>query len=188
MHRCGPTLGMLLIVALANTAPGRSVGAQALDSTGMPPLEQLAQEAGRASRRSPIRTVARAFLCDPTHPLVDSASVAACAALDSTRSVAITAAFARGLEVPIAATADTSAAPDLAICPDDLEHANGPRVLLARVTAPVVGIVYVESDKGAPERLTGVSLFADVVAPILRDRYGWGDKPCMIARQAGETP
>jgi cell division protein FtsW (lipid II flippase) len=53
---------------------------------------------------------------------------------------------------------------------------------------PVVGIVYVESERGAAERLTGVSLFADVVAPVLRERYGWGDKPCVIARSAGETP
>jgi hypothetical protein len=52
----------------------------------------------------------------------------------------------------------------------------------------VVGIVYVEAERGAPERLTGVSLFADVIAPVLRDRYGWGDKPCMIARPAGEAP
>jgi len=53
---------------------------------------------------------------------------------------------------------------------------------------PVVGIVYVESERGAPERLTGVSLFADVVAPVLRDRYGWGDRPCMLARPAAEAP
>jgi cell division protein FtsW (lipid II flippase) len=53
---------------------------------------------------------------------------------------------------------------------------------------PVVGIVYVESDRGAAERLTGVSLFADVVAPVLRERYGWGERPCMLARPAGETP
>jgi cell division protein FtsW (lipid II flippase) len=53
---------------------------------------------------------------------------------------------------------------------------------------PVVGIVYVESEKGAPERLTGVSLFADVVAPVLRERYGWGDKPCLLSRPVGETP
>jgi cell division protein FtsW (lipid II flippase) len=53
---------------------------------------------------------------------------------------------------------------------------------------PVVGIVYVEAERGAPERLTGVSLFADVVAPVLRDRYGWGDKPCVIARPVGEAP
>ena len=51
-----------------------------------------------------------------------------------------------------------------------------------------MGIVYVESERGAPERLTGVSLFADVVAPVLRERYGWGDKPCMLARPAGEAP
>jgi hypothetical protein len=49
--------------------------------------------------------------------------------------------------------------------------------------------VYVESERGAPERLTGVSLFADVIAPVLRERYGWGDKPCVIARPVvGETP
>jgi len=53
---------------------------------------------------------------------------------------------------------------------------------------PVVGIVYVESERGAVERLTGVSLFADVVAPVLRERYGWGDKPCLLTRPAGETP
>jgi len=54
---------------------------------------------------------------------------------------------------------------------------------------PIVGIVYVESDRGAPERLTGAALFADVVAPVLRDRYGWGTKPCVIVRPApGETP
>ena len=54
---------------------------------------------------------------------------------------------------------------------------------------PIVGIVYVEAERGAADRLTGVSLFADVVAPILRERYGWADKPCVIARPApGETP
>jgi cell division protein FtsW (lipid II flippase) len=53
---------------------------------------------------------------------------------------------------------------------------------------PVVGIVYVEAERGAAERLTGVSLFSEVVAPVLRDRYGWGDKPCMLTRPAGETP
>jgi cell division protein FtsI/penicillin-binding protein 2 len=53
---------------------------------------------------------------------------------------------------------------------------------------PIVGIVYVESERGAAERLTGVSLFADVVAPVLRERYGWGDKPCVLARPAGEAP
>ena len=54
---------------------------------------------------------------------------------------------------------------------------------------PIVGIVYVEAERGAPERLTGVSLFADVVAPVLRERYGWAEKPCVVARPApGETP
>jgi cell division protein FtsW (lipid II flippase) len=53
---------------------------------------------------------------------------------------------------------------------------------------PVVGIVYVESERGAAERLTGVSLFADVVAPVLRERYGWGDTSCVLVRPAPETP
>ena len=54
---------------------------------------------------------------------------------------------------------------------------------------PVVGIVYVEAERGAAERLTGVSLFADVIAPVLRERYGWGEKPCVIARPiTGEAP
>jgi cell division protein FtsW (lipid II flippase) len=53
---------------------------------------------------------------------------------------------------------------------------------------PIVGIVYVEAERGAAERLTGVSLFADVIAPVLRERYGWGDKPCMLVRPAGEAP
>ena len=102
----------LTVVALAGTlaAPCEALTAQALDSTGMPSLEQLALEAGRASRRHPVATVAPTLLCEPTHPLVDSASVAACAALDSARAAAITAAFARGLEVPLAATPDDSAA------------------------------------------------------------------------------
>ena len=53
----------------------------------------------------------------------------------------------------------------------------------------VVGIVYVESERGAAERLTGASLFAEVVAPVLRTRYGWGDKPCTIVRPAlAESP
>src|SRR5262252_4560174 len=96
---------ILTIVGLAGAlgAPREAITAQALDSTGMPSLEQLALEAGRASRRHPVARVAPALLCEPTHPLMDSASVAACAALDSARVAAITAAFARGLEVPLAA-------------------------------------------------------------------------------------
>ena len=79
--------------------------AQAFDSTGMPSLELLALEAGRASRRHPIRAVAPAMLCEPTHPLVDSASLAACAILAGPRAAAIVAAFARGLEAPLVAAA-----------------------------------------------------------------------------------
>jgi hypothetical protein len=139
-HRACPTLGVLSIVGLAGafTAPCRPLVAQALDSTGMPPLDQLALEAGRASRRHPIRTVTRALLCEPTHPLADSASLAACAALDSAKAAAITMAFARGLEVPLSdATADDAA---LALCPADVERVADPRVLVARVMAPVVGV------------------------------------------------
>jgi len=112
-----------------------------MDSTGMPSLELLAREAGRASRRYPIRAVAPAMLCEPTHPLVDSASVAACAALDSTRAAAITAAFARGLEVPLAATPEADAAVDSSVCPADLDRVAGPRVFLARITAPLAGVL-----------------------------------------------
>jgi hypothetical protein len=106
----------------------------------MPSLELLAAEAGRASRRHSIRAVAHAILCEPNHPLVDSASLAGCAALDSARSAAITAAFARGLEVPVGPAGERDAAVELPICPADLERAAGPRVLLARVTAPLVGM------------------------------------------------
>ena len=132
----------LTVVALAGTlaAPCEALTAQALDSTGMPSLEQLALEAGRASRRHPVATVAPTLLCEPTHPLVDSASVAACAALDSARAAAITAAFARGLEVPLAATPDDSAALGSPVCPADLDRVSGGRVLHARVTAPVAGV------------------------------------------------
>ncbi len=134
--------GILSVVGLAGAlaAPSDALTAQALDSTGMPSLEQLALEAGRASRRHPIRSVAQEFLCEPTHPLIDSASVAACAALDSARAAAITAAFARGLEVPLAATPGDSTALGFPVCPADLDRVAGGRVLLARVTAPVAGV------------------------------------------------
>ena len=135
-------LGILLIVASTGALPasGHALAMQALDSTGMPPLELLAMEAGRASRRHPIRAVAHAMLCEPNHPLVDSASLAACATLDSARASAITAAFARGLEVPVAATADGDTTVTFPVCPVDLDRVVGPRVLLARVTAPVAGV------------------------------------------------
>ena len=134
--------GILTVVGLAGAlaAPLEALTAQALDSTGMPSLEQLALEAGRASRRHPVGSVAQAFLCEPTHPLMDSASVAACAALDSAKAVAITAAFARGLEVPLAATPTDSTTLGFPPCPADLNRVSGGRALLARVTAPVVGV------------------------------------------------
>ena len=122
-------------------APYRSLTAQALDSTGMPPLELLAMEAGRASRRHPIRAVADGLLCEPSHPLVDSASLAACAVLTTTAgAAAITAAFARGIELPLGRTAESDSAGASPICPTDLDRAGGPRLLLARLTAPVVGV------------------------------------------------
>ena len=133
---------MLKFVALAGalSVPCEALPAQALDSTGMPSLEQLAFEAGRASRRHPIASVAPTFLCEPTHPLMDSASVAACAALDSVRAAAITAAFARGLEVPVTAPPGDSAALGLPVCPADLDRVSGGRILPARLTAPVAGV------------------------------------------------
>ena len=45
---------------------------------------------------------------------------------------------------------------------------------------PVAGIVYVEMERAPGPRLTGVSLFADVVAPALRERAGWGKAPCVF--------
>lgn len=131
---------LIASLAVALVAPCRDLAAQvAPDSTGMPSLELLAREAGRESRRHPIGGVAQRLLCEAGHPLVDSASTAACAALDSARAASITTAFARGLEVPPSATADNDTAA-LPICPRDLDRADGPRVLLARVTAPVVGM------------------------------------------------
>src|SRR5262245_36087916 len=113
------SLGILMIVGLASAlvAPCRRVAAQAFDSTGMPSLEQLAEDAGRASRRHPIRAVVSTILCDPASPVVDSASVAGCAALDATRAAAITAAFARGLEVPLDSTSDGAAESESLLCP-----------------------------------------------------------------------
>ena len=133
---------ILMVVELVGVlvAPVDALMAQALDSTGMPSLEQLALEAGRASRRHPVGTVAQAFLCEPTHPLMDSASVAACAALDSARAGAIISAFARGLEVPLAVPPTDSTALGFPNCPADLDRASGRRVLPARLTAPVVGV------------------------------------------------
>ena len=141
-HRSFSPSAILLIAGLAGAAvvPCRGLTAQAMDSTGMPPLESLAQEVGRASRRYPIRAVAPSILCEPTHPLVDSASVAACAALDPKRAAAITGAFARGLEVPLVATPDADAPLDFPVCPADLDRVAGPRVFLTRITAPLVGV------------------------------------------------
>jgi hypothetical protein len=138
---CSP-LGILLLIGLTGAFPasGHALTVQAFDSTGMPSLEMLAMEAGRASRRHPIRAVAHAMLCEPTHPLVDSASLAACAMVDSTRAAAITAAFARGLEVPLAGTADGDTTVMFPVCPADLDRVAGPRVLLARITVPLVGV------------------------------------------------
>ena len=141
-QRASSPSGILLIVSLAGAlaAPCEGLTAQAIDSTGMPSLELLALEAGRASRRHSIRAVAPAILCEPAHPLVDSASFAACAALDPARAAAIPAAFARGLEVPLAGTAGGDGALEVPACPADLDQTAGPRVLLARLTAPLAGM------------------------------------------------
>jgi hypothetical protein len=141
-HRALSPSGILLIVRLAGALAGpcQGLAAQAPDSTGMPSLELLALEAGRASRHHPIRAVAHAILCEPGHPLVDSASLAACVVLDSVRAAAITAAFARGLEVPLTETADRAATLEVPICPPDLDRVVGRRALLARITVPLVGV------------------------------------------------
>src|SRR5687768_10996861 len=118
-HRASSPSGVVLIVGLASAlaTPCRGLTAQAVDSTGMPSLELLAEEAGRASRRHPIRAVAHAILCEPAHPVVDSASLAACATLAPARAAAITAGFARGLDVPLTAAAGDDAALELPVCP-----------------------------------------------------------------------
>ena len=130
----------ILGLAGALAAPCLRASAQAMDSTGMPSLELLAREAGRESRRHPIRAVLGELLCDSSHPLVDSASLAACSSLASARASAIIAAFARGIEVPLAAPADSAAAAGFPTCPTDLDQVTRGRVLVARVTAPVVGV------------------------------------------------
>ena len=132
---------LLFGLAIVLSAPCRSLTAQALDSSGMPSLALLALEAGRASRVHPIRGVVPALLCEPSHPLVDSASLAACAAVTTaSRDAAITAAFARGIALPLAGTAEGDRAVAFPICPTDLNRARAPRVLIARVTAPVAGV------------------------------------------------
>jgi len=141
-YRACSALGIVSFVGVVGVfgTPCTALAAQAPDSTGMPSLDQLALEAGRASRRNPIRAVSHTLLCEPSHPLVDSASLAACASLDSVRAAAITAAFARGVEVPLVTTPDSDAASELPICPADPERTAGPRILLARVMAPMVGM------------------------------------------------
>ncbi|HUQ83083.1 MAG TPA: hypothetical protein VM076_18170 [Gemmatimonadaceae bacterium] len=131
---------MSFALAVAVAVPCRSLAAQAFDSTGMPSLELLAMEAGRASRAHPIRAVAPSLLCEPAHPLVDSASLAACAALPADRAAAIIAAFARGIQAPLGAPVDSATAVALPTCPPDLDRSGAPRVLLARLTAPIVGV------------------------------------------------
>lgn len=130
----------VLVLMCGLAAPGHRLTAQAFDSTAMPSLELLAMEAGRASRSHPIRAIAPPLLCEPGHPLVDSASLAACVALPAERAAAITAAFARGIQLPLGSPSDGDSAVALPSCPTDLDRSGAPRVLLARVTAPVVGV------------------------------------------------
>ena len=120
-------------------APRATASAQHADSSGMPSLELLAAEAGRASRRHPIAAVAGELLCDPSHPLLDSAAVAACASLDPVRRALLTAAFARGLDVPLVAATESPSAQTVPVCPPELERRPEPRTLLVRLTPPVVG-------------------------------------------------
>jgi hypothetical protein len=59
----------------------------------------------------------------------------------SSRAAAITAAFARGIERPLGGTLEGDSAVAFPICPTDLDRAGAARVLIARVTAPVVGVL-----------------------------------------------
>lgn len=125
------------IGAVAGVPPSVA-GAQARDSTGMPSLELLATEAGRASRRHPISAVAEALLCDASHPLVDSAAVDACTSLVGARRSQFAAAFARALEVPLVDPAFVNGR-SVPPCPPDLEQrADSPGVVV-RLTPPIVG-------------------------------------------------
>jgi hypothetical protein len=40
--------------------------------------------------------------------------------------------------------------------------------------------VFVEAAPDAAGRLPAVDLFAEVVAPVLRERLGWGDSSCQV--------
>jgi hypothetical protein len=133
------TLAAFVLVCGA-AVPCHRLTAQVFDSTAMPSLELLAMEAGRASRAHPIRAVAPRLLCEPGHALVDSASLAACATLPADRAAAITAAFARGIQMPLGGPAEGDSAVALPVCPTDFDRTVGPRVLVARVTAPLVGV------------------------------------------------
>jgi hypothetical protein len=136
-----PPVAVLSVGFMATVAvPYQSLSAQALDSTGMPSLELLALEAGRASRAHPIRVIMPTPLCETGHPLVDSASLAACASLPAESAAAIVAAFARGIEVPLGAQPESDSDATLPVCPTDLDRPRAPRVLTARVTAPVAGV------------------------------------------------
>jgi hypothetical protein len=52
------------------------------------------------------------------------------------------------------------------------QRGAGPRVCAA------AGVVVVELERGAEERLRAAALFADAVAPSLREHFGWGAVPC----------
>ena len=47
---------------------------------------------------------------------------------------------------------------------------------------PAAGIVVVELEPGAAKRLRAATLFADAVAPALRETFGWGGTPCTRVR------
>jgi hypothetical protein len=131
-------MALLAVAASGMAAPCRGQETQAFDSTGMPSLELLAQEAGRVSRRHAVRAILPTMLCDENHPFVDSASVTACTVLAGTKEASIIAAFAKGLEVPVVSATDTAV--DFAECPRDIEKGVDSHVLVARITAPVVGV------------------------------------------------
>ena len=60
--------------------------------------------------------------------------------MSAERSAAIVAAFARGVELSLSDAAEAESAGTFPDCPTDLDRRGAPRVLVARITAPLVGV------------------------------------------------
>jgi hypothetical protein len=58
----------------------------------------------------------------------------------------------------------------------------------ARSICPVVGALLVEAERGATGRLPAVDLFAEVVAPLLRERMGWDGVHACARGQRSSRP